>query len=197
MTDLKTLKIYDDKASEYATLIARRNAKNPHLDAFVARLPIGGRVLDLGCGPGLSAAFMADSGLRVDALDGSAKMVAMAARHASVMARQATFDQIDGHNIYDGIWANFCLLHASREAMPRHLKALATILKPGGAFHISMKLGSGSHRDAIGRLYTYYSEAELTGLLTEADLTVTGSGYGRDTGLDGTEADWVVLTAHG
>ena len=197
MTDKETLRVYDAKAAEYAQLIKRENNDDPHLDRFINKLPTGGRVLDLGCGPGISAACMANAGLQVDAIDGSAEMIAMATQHQGVTAWQATFDEITGTNIYDGIWANFCLLHASKEAVPQHLAALVTALKPGGAFHIAMKLGSGSQRDTIGRLYSYYSEPELTNLLVAAGLTVAETAHGRTVGLDGTEADWIVMAAYG
>ena len=197
MTDKETLRVYDAKAAEYAKLIKRENNGDPHLDRFINKLPTGGRVLDLGCGPGISAACMANAGLQVDAIDGSAEMIAMATQHQGVTAWQATFDEITGTNIYDGIWANFCLLHASKEAVPQHLAALVTALKLGGAFHIAMKLGSGSQRDTIGRLYSYYSEPELTNLLVAAGLTVAETAHGRTVGLDGTEADWIVMAAYG
>ncbi|MBT5929178.1 MAG: class I SAM-dependent methyltransferase [Rhodobacteraceae bacterium] len=197
MTDKETLRVYDAKAADYAKLIGSDTKENPYLERFIARLPTGGRVLDLGCGPGLAATRMANAGLQVDAMDGSAEMVAMAAQHDGVTAWQATFDQITGTDIYDGIWANFCLLHASKEAMPHHLAAMVTALKPGGAFHIGMKLGSGSQRDAIGRLYSYYSEPELITLLGAAGLTAGETDHGRTVGLDGTEADWIVVAAHG
>jgi SAM-dependent methyltransferase len=197
MTDKETLRVYDAKAADYAKLIGSDTKENPYLERFIARLPTGGRVLDLGCGPGLAATRMANAGLQVDAMDGSAEMVAMAAQHDGVTAWQATFDQITGTDIYDGIWANFCLLHASKEAMPHHLAAMVTALKPGGAFHIGMKLGSGSQRDAIGRLYSYYSEPELIALLGAAGLTAGETDHGRTVGLDGTEADWIVVAAHG
>ena len=197
MADKETLRVYDAKAADYAKLIDSDTKENPYLERFIARLTTGGRVLDLGCGPGLAATRMANAGLQVDAMDGSAEMVAMAAQHDGVTAWQATFDQITGTDIYDGIWANFCLLHASKEAMPHHLAAMVTALKPGGAFHIGMKLGSGSQRDAIGRLYSYYSEPELITLLGAAGLTAGETDHGRTVGLDGTEADWIVVAAHG
>lgn len=197
MADKETLRVYDAKAADYAKLIDSDTKENPYLERFIARLPTGGRVLDLGCGPGLAATRMANAGLQVDAMDGSAEMVAMAAQHDGVTAWQATFDQITGTDIYDGIWANFCLLHASKEAMPHHLAAMVTALKPGGAFHIGMKLGSGTQRDAIGRHYSYYSEPELITLLGAAGLTAGETDHGRTVGLDGTEADWIVVAAHG
>lgn len=197
VTDEQTIKVYDSQAGEYARLTNHENASDPRLEAFMSNLPLGGKVLDLGCGPGAAAARMAQSGLQVDAIDASLEMAEMANRLEGVTAWQATFDEVTGSGLYDGIWANFSLLHAPRSKMPDHLKALSCALKPRGQFHIGMKLGTGAGRDRLGRQYTYYTQDELTELLQEAGLTVTGAFTGRGTGLDGTISDWVSLTAHG
>ena len=81
--------------------------------------------------------------------------------------------------------------------MPRHLAALGTALKPGGLFHIALKSGAGEKRDALGRIYTYYTQSELTDLLENAGLTVTEYATGCGKGLDGTDADWIALRAYG
>lgn len=197
MSDAETLQTYANKAQEYADMVGLAEHQDPHLAAFIAALPTGGTALDLGCGPGNSAALMAQAGLHVTALDPVPEMVALAARHAGVEACLAGFDDVAGTNVYDGIWANFSLLHAARTDMPRHLAALAQALKPDGRFHIGMKTGTGSKRDPIGRLYTYYADAELTGLLENVGLTVTDRTTGREKGLDGVEAAWLCLAAHG
>ena len=126
-----------------------------------------------------------------------ARMVAKAKAHPGVSALVASFADIAGDKIYDGIWANFSLLHADRSDMPRHLTALHTALKPGGIFHIALKTGTGEKRDRIGRLYTYYTQAELTDLVTQAGFTVTDHATGCDKGMDGALADWVALRAYG
>jgi SAM-dependent methyltransferase len=197
MSDNETIKVYDMRAVEYAQMTDVEDAADPGLEAFIAVLPEAGRVLDVGCGPGMAAARMAQAGLRVDATDASSEMASMAGNAKGVTAWQATFDEISGDAIYDGIWANFSLLHAPRSDMPRHLAALRTALKPGGQFHIGMKLGTGQARDGIGRLYTYYTQQELTDLLTDTGFIVTDAVLGRGLGLDGTMADWVSLAAHG
>jgi len=140
---------------------------------------------------------MARAGLKVDATDASQAMVDKAGQEPNVTAWQASFDDIGGDNIYDGIWASFSLLHAPRDAFPVHLSALHKALKPGGAFAIGLKLGDGTHRDRLGRQYTYYTETELHARLTEAGFTVTGHDTGRGPGLDGTDSDWIVMRAHG
>ena len=197
MTDQATLGVYGRKAAEYLAVTQDAVAKDPLLKAFIAALPDQSTVLDLGAGPGLFAAAIAAAGHRVIATDAVPEMVTLAAQHPGVEARLATFADIGGVDEFDGIWANFSLLHAPREKMPDHLAALKTALKPGGLFHIGMKTGTGTHRDTLGRLYTYYTGEELEALLVAAGFTVTDRTTGRDPGLDGTMADWIALRAYG
>jgi len=195
VSDAETLEVYARQADQYAKLTNAANTDDPALAAFIADIPAGGRVLDLGCGPGASAAGMARAGLRVDAFDPVAEMVALASRHEGVAARQAGFEDVTGRAVYDGIWANFSLLHAPRADMPRHLARICKALKPGGRFHIAVKTGSGASRDSIGRLYSYYSEPELRALLEAAGLSVFDRRIGEGAGLSGEVAPWIALAA--
>jgi len=196
MSDTQTLRVYAEKAEDYAKIIQPSLSKDPLLFAFIDALPKGAHVLDLGCGPGTAAHIMADEGLNVTAVDAVAEMVEMAAKHPGVTARQASFDEIKDSATYDAIWANFSLLHAERFDMPKHLAALHTALKPNGLFHIALKTGQGTARDKIGRRYTYFNDAELTGLLTNAGFTITDRATGCDKGMDGSMADWIAVRAH-
>ena len=195
-SDRETLNVYAEKADDYLNLVAKE-AANPILTTFIGGLPKGAHVLDLGCGPGVSSAAMAQAGMSVDATDAVPEMVALADVHPGVSARVARFEEIAGTDIYDGIWANFSLLHAPKADMPAHLARLRSALKPGGLFHIGMKTGAGEHRDSLGRMYSYYTEEELCGLLKEAGLTPFSSTTGSEPGLDGKDAPWVCIAAHG
>lgn len=203
MSDPETLKIYDANAATYAADNQDYSQKDPRLQRFIAACPDGGWVLDLGCGPGISAAVMASAGLHTDAMDASAKMVALASAQQRVTAWQATFDALPRRNtstgeaLYDGIWANFSLLHAPRASFPGHLSAIKRSLKPGGVFYIALKLGKGEARDALGRLYTYYEEDTLQDLLITAGFSVKDCAFGKSKGLDGTMARWISVACHG
>lgn len=197
MSDPETLAVYATQSDHYAALTDDALRCDPLLAAFIDGLPKGAQVLDLGCGPGTAAAAMAAAGLNVHATDAVAEMITLAAQHTGVHAEVMTFDQITGTDIYDGIWANYCLLHAERTALPGILRALHTALRPQGKFHIAMKSGTGTKRDRIGRQYTYVTEAELRGLLADAGFTVNKMTTGRGKGLDGTYADWIALAADG
>ena len=71
--DPQTIAIYDEKTDEYATLT---EGVPSDLLRFHGYLPSGARILDYGCGPGTSAAYLAKQGHIADAFDASEKMVA-------------------------------------------------------------------------------------------------------------------------
>lgn len=192
MSDDETLQVYNQKAQDYAAL-TQSDAENAQIRAFINNVKSGGRVLDFGCGPGHFAAQMSRSGLLVEATDASSEMVKLASQHPGVTARQEPFEALDLRDHYDGIFANFSLLHAKRDAVPGHIEQITHALKSGGIFHIGMKTGSGEKRDKIGRHYSYFSELELEKMFKDNALTIIHRDHGRDTGLDGSLADWVVL----
>lgn len=193
MVDERTIAVYDAKAGEYAEVFTDRSPDQSLAD-FIALIPMGGNVLDLGCGPGRASVHMRDAGLIPDPLDASASMVALA-QDQGLPARQATFDDITGTAIYDGVWANFSLLHAPRDALPKHLSAIATALKPRGILHIGMKSGQGAARDGIERLYTYVETDELAALLETAGLSVIYTREGAEVGMAGTKDPFIIMRA--
>lgn len=196
MSDRETIEVYNARAQSYDELVSR-DTPDADLQAFIDAVTPGGLVLDLGCGPGNSAAMMRDAGLKPEAVDASEEMVRIARERYGLDARMALFDDITGHDLYDGIWANFSLLHAPKDAMPRHLATLRQALKPGGVFHIGMKTGTHVGRDPIGRFYSYYEVEELKGLLQEAGFTPSRIREGVDKGLSGNMDPFVVILCDG
>lgn len=192
MKDEETIAVYDARVKEYAEVF-ERNETDPDLARFMKHLVAGGHVLDLGCGPAQASAVMRDHGFRVDPVDASPGMVKLANETHDINARLATFDDLGAVEAYDGVWANFSLLHARREQFPGHIGAIHTALKPEGVFHIGMKTGEGERRDHLGRRYCYFSEAELRGVLEASGFTVLAASAGRDKGLAGSVDPWVTL----
>lgn len=194
MPDAETLSVYDQRVEEYAQAFQGKRP-DPDLVRFMAHVAEGGFVLDLGCGPARASAIMREAGLRVDPVDASQGMVELANRQHAIGARLATFDDLEAVDAYDGVWANFSLLHAPRDRFRDHLAAIFAALKPGGWFHIGMKTGTGERRDRLGRFYTFYGEAELAALLEAAGFGVAAQSRGRDKGLAGTLDPWVTMLA--
>lgn len=195
MADTETLQIYDAKAGEYATLVGDDAGPDTQLQAFLDRVPAGAKLWDLGCGPGRTAQLMAQAGHDVLATDGSAEMVARASARPGVTARRERFDEMSGEAVFDGVFANFSLLHATAEDLPVHVAAISKALKPGGIFHIGMKTGTGTSRDSIGRRYTYVTEEGLETMLISVGLEPLERWFGDSPGLSGENAPWIVMQA--
>ena len=133
--------------------------------------------------------------MQVDAWDASSEMAALAREQFGLEVRIATFDELDADAVYDGIYANFSLLHAPRSEMPGHLDRIAKALTAHGLLHIGLKTGVGERRDSLGRFYAYYEESELAGLLDTAGFEILSRATGTEAGLDGVEAPWIVVRA--
>lgn len=194
MIDKQTIETYNAKAQTYVDLVSR-DRPDQDLRAFMDAVSAGGHILDWGCGPANSTVFMLDAGFSVDATDGSSEMAAVAKKKFGVDVSIASFQDLDAVAFYDGIYANFSLLHATRADFPTHLAAAHTALKPDGVLHLGLKIGSGEKRDELNRQYAYYQEDELTQYLNDAGLDVIGTRTGEANGLAGGMEPFIIIRA--
>lgn len=183
IVDPKTIEIYSQEAAKYATR-DRKERANGFLEPFIAMMPAGAVVLDLGCGAGWAAVIMQERGFDVHALDATAEMAALAQQKLKRTVRVASFETVDEISAYDGIWASGALLHVPKAAMPALLARLSAALKPGGLLLATFKAGEGETRDKLGRFYSYYSLPELEalfapvpGIAIEGHLASTGTDF--------------------
>lgn len=192
--DAATLRFYADEASAYAA--NGRGRASQHLDGFLARLPPGARVLELGCGDGRDSQAMLARGFDVDPTDGSPEMALEAGRRLSRPVRVLRFDELDAVEAYDAVWAHATLLHAPRSALPDALSRIFRALKPGGLHFANFKAGDAEGRDRFGRYYNYPSIAEIEAAYRGAAdwaLVAVEAYEGGDYG--GGRRPWVAITA--
>ena len=194
MVDKQTVTIYDRKIATYKKMVDKLPDIKP-LNAFIDALQAGAYVLDWGSGPGYLAAEMRARGLRPLCVDASSKMVEAAQNDYQLDAKQAEFSHLNENQIYDGIWANFSLLHVERAAFFSHISAAATALVPSGVFYVSVKLGKGQERDELGRFYTYFNHDELEEILGQSGFEIVDKFTGKSKGMAGKLEEWVGLLA--
>lgn len=157
--DPQTLAFYDREAEAYAA--RRLPTSSPRLDAFIAALPPGAAVLELGCGGGQDAQVMLAAGLDVTPTDGSPGLATQAGQRLGRPVRVMRFDELDERDRYDGVWANACLLHVPTTGLPGVLRRIWRALRPGGTFAASYKSGVGDDRDDLGRFYNFPTREAL------------------------------------
>lgn len=190
--DPETIAFYQARAPHYVLKFGQ--AHSYQLDPFLDRLPPGGRVLELGCGGGQDAAWIASRGFSVDATDATPAMVAKANQRWDVGARVMAFDELDAEAEFDGVWAHASLLHCPRAALPDVLARIHRALRPEGWHFASYKLGDAEGRDDLGRFYNFpnadWLHAQYAALpnweLAETHHYTAG-------GFDNVERDWIDL----
>ncbi|KJF73527.1 MULTISPECIES: bifunctional 2-polyprenyl-6-hydroxyphenol methylase/3-demethylubiquinol 3-O-methyltransferase UbiG [Rhizobium/Agrobacterium group] len=191
--DAETIGFYTDNAGAYTS---RGQAPDRlHLEKFLARLPDGATILELGCGGGQDSEFMLAAGFDVRPTDGTPEIAKEAELRLGIPVATLLFEDIRDVAAYDGVWANACLLHVPRPSLPGIIGRIHTALKQGGVFYASFKAGEAEGRDAFGRYYNYPSKAWLEDLYRHfgwASLEIEarqGSGY------DKLPTDWLHVTA--
>ncbi len=190
--DDRTLNFYTREAAAYTTRV--QGASERRLQHFLAGLPAGGVVLELGCGAGQDSEFMIARGFAVRPTDGTPEIARAAERRLGIPVATLLFDELDESETCDGIWANACLLHVPRADLAAILKRIHAALKPGGVFHASFKAGRAEGRDQFDRYYNYPSEAWLRELYGAFDWEIAiEAGFGS--GFDNKPTDWLYVTA--
>lgn len=136
------------QAAAYDAIGDRYDLAFPHKDGQFAcaarllrRLPVGARVLDIGCGTGLpTLRQLVAGGCAVTGIDISAGMLAIAAGHVpeARLLLAGALDLDPSRERYDGVLAFFTLLNLPRERLARALALINRVLTPGGQFALAM-----------------------------------------------------------
>lgn len=162
---MDTTNWYDDNAQGFAE--RTRTLDLGHLyERFLGHVTPSGTILDAGCGSGRDSKAFLERGFDVTAIDASASMAALAARHIGRPVAHMRFQDVVWEDTFDGIWACASLLHVPKNELPPVFGKLERALKPGGAWYASFKLGRGERVDAAtGRHFIDLTEVELRELL--------------------------------
>lgn len=175
-----TVAAYDAFAESYRDGLADRAAGSvDEVAPFVAAVPPGGRVLEIGSGPGYDALALEAAGLRVRRTDVSRSFVRLLREqgHEADHLDPLTDDLTSPEGLYDGVWASASLLHVRREDLPTVLTRLAEVTVTGGVLAMAVKEGDGARFSTHGhvgapRHFTFWREAGLRAVLGAAGWDV-------------------------
>lgn len=201
VTKRVTVASYDAFAEAYRDGTATASDQvRAAVDRFVAALPAGARVLEVGSGPGRDALALEAGGLSVRRTDITPAFVAMlrADGHDADVVDPLVDDLADPdrHQAYDGVWAAASLLHVRREDFPLVVRRLAGATRAGGVLHLALKEGDGARFSTHGsitapRHFTYWREQPLRDVLTAAGWGVSEV----DRGVGVRDDHWLTVLA--
>ena len=142
--DTKSIKYYDQNASRLAP--EYHSAEVTGIHTLLGRwLPTGGEVLEIGCGAGRNAAFMANLGCKVTATDASEKILEYSLEYLTKIGEvesigliQADFPLKANHNLlnhrFDAVVSMAVLMHIPDNELFDFAFQIRTILKYKGHF---------------------------------------------------------------
>ena len=188
---------YDKIAADYAAQAGRNDALAESRRRFAARLAVGARVLDVGCGPAHDTAALRALGLRAAGFDRSHGMLAQARPHQLPLLLGDMRHLPMRAGALDGLWVCASFLHIPKHDAPAVLGELRRVLRLGGVLFISIKRGQGQRWIAHGtggqRFFVFYQEDELDTLLTTSGFAVRESWL--DTDHLGRPEPWIARLA--
>lgn len=147
---------------------------SPVLDQVAELLP-GGRLLEIGSGPGWDADYLEQQGLVVQRSDITPAFVELmqAGGHDARILDVRT-DDLGGP--WDGVLANAVLLHLTRSEFAAVVARVADAVRPGGLFAFTLKEGDGEGwseaKLELPRWFVYWREPELRSVVEAAGWTV-------------------------
>ncbi|MCB8982699.1 MAG: class I SAM-dependent methyltransferase [Ardenticatenaceae bacterium] len=175
----QTIATYNRIAEDYAARWQNRAVLAAAAAQFAELAGPHGRVLDVGCGAGFDTAVLRQHGLRAAGVDLSwGMMQAGRQRGLAVDFVQADMRALPFAAGLDGIWACASLLHVPRAQVPGVLHSFAALLRPGGVFYLSVKVGDDEAwtADKYGRqqyrFFTYWQPETLDPLLTAVGFQI-------------------------
>jgi len=164
---MKTIDYYNKHAEEFTASTFEVDMESLY-QPFLAELPGGTRILDVGCGSGRDTLAFKNKGYYVDAIDYSEELVKKATRLTGIPVKLESFYEIDADEAYDGIWACASLLHCERSRLKEVIGKLLRALKPNGVLYMSFKYGNND-REKEGRQFTNLNEAQAEILLGQLE----------------------------
>lgn len=182
---MAALRHYDDFApfyNRYWGTYFLEDAREGIADAFLPRLPAGGSILDLCCGTGQTAAWLAACGFEVVGLDVSPQMLQFAAVNAPA-AELICGDARDFHlpRPVDGALAAFDSINhfAAIADIERVCASVFAALRPGGWFLFDFNTDEGFAYNA-GESYSVVEDDHAVVVRSEYD-EAAGRGLSRIT----------------
>lgn len=185
-----TLDYYNSKAKDFVSGTVAV-AFTEIQDIFLEYIPVGGRILDFGCGSGRDTKYFTSKGYDVDAIDGSEELCKIASEYTGIQVKQMLFEELDEVELYDGVWACASILHVEKKQLPDIIKKMAIATKKGAVVYTSFKYGE-FEGVRNGRFFTYLTEESFGELLRNVpELVIEKLWISADVRVERGEERWL------
>lgn len=158
----QTLKVYDTHALAYDQQRSKILFEKPWLDKFIARLPPGGKVLDLGCGSGQPISeYLINQGFDVTGIDASKAMLDLCrSRLPDSNWIQMDMRELELNTQFNGIISWWSFFHLNQDEQRQAIPLFNKHLNPGGSLILTIGHISGEAIGTVAGKEVYHSSLD-------------------------------------
>ncbi|MGD8835986.1 MAG: class I SAM-dependent methyltransferase [Desulfobacteraceae bacterium] len=174
-----TIEAYNNNAGKYASLFMDFKSYKEKMSRFQHNyLPKKAYILDVGCGPGNNAQFLAgiDDSYKIEGFDLSVEMINIAKLNVpggNFWVQDIT--DIKPDKKYDAIIASFCIVHLSNEETISFVQKISKMLNEKGTLYLSFMEGKKAGIETTSFsddyiFFNYYERNKIKKLLAENSI---------------------------
>lgn len=191
----KTLDFYNKNAKDWSgNHIFGKNSFREKLIKKFKKLLSNGKILEIGCGPGLDAKNLIENGFEYVGIDNSKEFIKLAkknnpkAKFIKMSAEKLFFLK----NTFDGFWSSATLLHIKKNKIIKTLEKIKKICKPGAIGLITLKQGvSEGEEKETGRWFAFYTKNEFEEILEKTGFEIIEVDIFKDWRKN--KPDWLIF----
>ena len=178
-------KYYDQNAREYAKKYGMVHADI--LDRFLVEIPLGAKVLDVGCGPGQDVDYFTKKGFKAVGIDIAPGMIRYAEGcHQGVFILGDVFDSALETDSFQAIWsASSIFTHLRKNDRKKVLMRIHRLLVHDGIFGVVVRRKTKRRKN-----FYSYSKEEIISEIGDYKFSIEEA----DTFLQG-DSEWIVVLA--
>lgn len=172
---------YNKIAQKYTDAYWDDTSDFSFVNEILSTIPKGGKVLDIGCGPGNFTQYIKTQDFEVEGIDISEKMLEIAKRKVP----EGIFKQMDmrsleyENNTFDFILSSFSLIHIPSNEVISTLKEWNRVLKNGGKLGLITQKGKKdqvvieSFMPSEKMFFNFFTAETIRTFLKQADFIVS------------------------
>lgn len=177
----QTILAYNRNAEKYNAKFSNFAAYREKMVAFQREfIPVGARILDLGCGPGNNITTLQnlDGSYSFTGVDLSSDLLDIAkTKHPDCRFLNKNICTLKVEEQYESILASFCVVHLTHAETENLIEYIAGSLVDGGSLYISFMEGDSSGFESTSFsedeiFFNYYQADDIITMLRERGLEV-------------------------